>query len=80
MARTAFNIQPNPAQGSIEVRCNHEQAQAVLRIRDAAGRVVQEETFSGNTLLLDINGLRPGLFVVSLESVESRTYQRLVIE
>ena len=80
LSRAVFSIRPNPAHGSLEVRSNHEQAQAMLRIRDAAGRVVQEEVFSGTTQLLDINGLRPGLFVVSLESAESRTYQRLVIE
>ncbi len=80
VSRTAFSMQPNPARGSIEVRCNHEQAQAMLRIRDAAGRVVHEEIFSGTTLLLDINGLSSGLFLVSLESAEGRTHQRLVVE
>lgn len=80
LSHANFSMRPNPAQGSIEVRCNQEQAQAMLRIRDAEGRVVQEEMFSGNTLVLDITGLSSGLFIVSVESAEGRTHQRLVVE
>lgn len=80
LSRAAFSVWPNPAHSSIEVRRDQAQAQAMLRIRDAAGRVVQEEVFSGTTQLLDINGLRPGLFVVSLESAEGRAYQPMLVE
>jgi len=75
----AFSMQPNPAQGLVEVKCTEVQAQATVRIADAAGRLVHEEMFSGTVLVVDINHLSPGLFVVSLESATGRSQQRLVI-
>ena len=80
VSRATFSMGPNPAHGNLEVRSTSTQAQAVIRIRDAAGRVVLEEMFSGTTLLLDIADLPPGLFLVSLEGTAGRTHQRLVVE
>jgi len=75
----AFNVYPNPTEGSITVRMANATASADLRVTDMMGRVVMQSTFTGNNLLVDMGQLPSGIYTVGITVGSHVAQQRLAL-
>ena len=74
----AFDVLPNPARQQATVRLAVPATQ--LRVLDLAGRPVRRAVPTGPSAVLDLTGLRPGLYLVQAEGPAGRATRRLVVE
>lgn len=65
-----INIYPNPSDGNLTVEVNYPMRDAVIRIMDINGCVVQSVSkVQGKKVLLGIESLSSGLYVIEIEDV-----------
>ncbi|MBO4599692.1 MAG: T9SS type A sorting domain-containing protein [Bacteroidales bacterium] len=77
----AFTLSPNPAKGRVTVTVGEGVAlPCVLTLRDEAGRELLRHRMEERVLNLPTRGLVPGLYLVTVESPQGSTTQRLVVE
>ena len=79
-AQPVFELWPNPAQGSVELR--HNGAGAIgknVLLMDATGRVAREWTVPVSGQRLSLEELSPGTYFVRPTGQGSNTVQRLVV-
>ncbi|MBK8339262.1 MAG: T9SS type A sorting domain-containing protein [Flavobacteriales bacterium] len=74
---------PNPATDAVNVLFDIPATDAVLTIHDVAGSLARTERFAGitpmSTRILDISGLRTGVYSLRLEHASGAVYSRLVV-
>ena len=71
-------LSPNPARGKVEVR-----ALAGLRsisLYDSHGRLVREETVSGERATVSLQGLSAGVYVMQVNTQAGLSQHKLVVE
>ncbi|MBK9177136.1 MAG: S8 family peptidase [Flavobacteriales bacterium] len=74
---SSFSIWPNPTEGEALIRLDAPSA-GRMRVLDAMGRVVIDQRFAGQALLIDLKEAAPGAYVVELNSADERRFARLV--
>lgn len=71
-------LYPNPASGAVNVQC--DAASYDLTIRDLSGRTVLQQALKGPQNQVSTQGLRKGLYVVTIRSANAVATQKLAIE
>jgi hypothetical protein len=75
----SFRLYPNPAQDQVRIDLDSVAAETVIRLFDMHGRMAGTlQTFSNNPVL-DLSGLSPGIYIVSVTSESNTGIQRLII-
>lgn len=75
----SFRLVPNPASGPVQVD-RAEGTAALLTVLDLQGRAVLETQITGPSTMLDVSGLKSGVYVVCIASPESAAVRQLVVE
>ena len=76
----ALDLFPNPSQGAATVMASWPAGDAVLNVRDAAGRLVFSERLNGNGgRRIPLEGLTPGVHLVELNAADQRLVKRLLV-
>jgi hypothetical protein len=60
-----FMLYPNPATDAITLHWNNAAEPALLRIFDGVGSLVRSERTNGQTSVIDLTGLSPGLYLLT---------------
>jgi hypothetical protein len=71
-------VYPNPASGRINI-----ESKSVLEnigIYNSLGELVYSEKITGVSHRVDLNGLKPGIYMVSVQSGKTTRYSRLIIQ
>jgi hypothetical protein len=74
---------PNPAHNTVTLSYNGRTGTGVMEVFDTAGRVAYEEQstlVAGSSLMIDVQDLAPGVYVVRLTVNGQRSEQRLMID
>ena len=74
----AFEVFPNPALRLATVQLTAPASRLV--VRDALGRAVRTVRPTSLTVALDLNGLRPGHYLVQVEGLAGTTTRQLAVE
>ena len=72
------HLAPNPATGEVKVSSFFDLRSA--DIYNAAGVRVATQTLTGHLATLSLDGLRPGLYIVAIETFAGITHKRLVVQ
>ncbi|MBS1940629.1 MAG: T9SS type A sorting domain-containing protein, partial [Bacteroidetes bacterium] len=75
----SFRLVPNPASGVVRVE-RAEGTAAWLTVLDVQGRAVLETQITGPSTMLDVSGLKSGVYVVRVAAPEAVEVGRLVVE
>lgn len=75
-----MHVRPNPAHEEVSVSVGHVMTSALITLRDARGSEVLRTRMSGTVATVDVSGLQPGLYLLSLQSDAGIGRQRLVVE
>ncbi len=65
-ASDVFMLYPNPATDAITLHRNDVAEPAVFQILDAVGSLVKSDRTNGQTTVIDLNGLSPGLYLLTM--------------
>lgn len=71
-----FEVYPNPASGFLYLK-GEDLSNSVIKLLDISGREVR--LFDGNTRMLDLQGIKQGVYCVRVESEDGRLLVRKVI-
>ena len=81
---TKLSIYPNPARGVVTVSINNYELKinngTQLTITDMAGKVLKAQTVTEKQTKVNINGLKPGMYLVTMQSAEGKTTEKLMVE
>ncbi|MDO7852917.1 T9SS type A sorting domain-containing protein [Hymenobacter convexus] len=79
---TAFRCGPNPVASTGQLRVELQApAAATATLRNALGRLVQRQAFSGQATFLSTNGLCPGVYLLTVQAAaQAPLTQRVVVE
>lgn len=75
---TLLRFLPNPTSDWVQVTLPVGSPQAKLQIMDAAGRVYREMNIVGAEARIDVSFLRPGVYVITLETPTGSQSARLI--
>lgn len=75
---TSFRLVPNPASDLVRIE-RADATRAVITVLDGQGRTVLETSITGPSAMLDVSGLKGGVYVVWMEG-HDRQVERLVVE
>lgn len=75
---TSFRLVPNPASDLVRIE-RADATRAVITVLDVQGRTVLETSITGPSAMLDVSGLKGGVYVVWMEG-HDRQVERLVVE
>ncbi|MEM6771953.1 MAG: T9SS type A sorting domain-containing protein, partial [Bacteroidota bacterium] len=70
-----LSVYPNPANDAVFVSAKES---GQLEIRDAQGRIVNQVATNGERQRIDLNGLNPGLYFITLNNGSTVTSQRFI--
>lgn len=76
----SFQIYPNPATDRVTVKADFELTGGMVTVYEATGRVVITNVVTQSQPTLDISGLQPGLYVISVEKGDITRRTRMMIE
>jgi 1,4-alpha-glucan branching enzyme len=79
MAASSIRVYPNPASAQLFWQTDGLPMER-WQVTDLNGRTVMEGRSSSGQGALDIRGLQPGMYVLTLENSQSRAQQRFVVE
>ena len=76
-----ISIYPNPAKSFITVKTTTELSEATWFLSDVTGRSVLNGAIAGKETLIDISGLSPGLYLLTLKDkrVGARVVQKVIV-
>lgn len=74
-----FSMYPNPTSDQVEIVLGGARSTADLHVLDATGRTVMKQALHRARTVVDLRRLRPGIYLVQLESGNHTTTMRLVI-
>ena len=81
---TKLSIYPNPARGVVTVSINNYELKinngTQLTITDMAGKVLKTQTVTEKQTKVNINGMKPGMYLVTMQSAEGKTTEKLMVE
>jgi YVTN family beta-propeller protein len=76
---TMLELYPNPAKTYLSIRLPHTVNWLEMNIFDATGRLVMSEELSGKNNHISLDGIKNGVYFVSLQSQDQIVIKRLVI-
>ncbi len=79
VAEPSFRLVPNPASGQVQVE-RAEGTSAWITVLDVQGRAVLETPITGPSAMLNVSGLKSGVYVVWIAAPEAVDVGRLVVE
>lgn len=84
-AFTLEGIYPNPVHGQAFIRLTgNEAGQLKARLLDLQGRLVRQHNYDltegNNEFLFGVDGIRPGMYFMEVESAGKRSTQRVVVQ
>jgi len=75
-----FSMFPNPAKSSTLISFNEEVVECVVAVRDLNGTVVSEFRIENVMIIsLDINGLKPGIYIVNIKGRNASGSEKLIV-
>jgi glucose/arabinose dehydrogenase len=77
--QTAFEVAPVPANESVSIRFAIEQNSSIITLRDMTGRIILEVSFSGTQLLLNVEHIPSGVYILTVESDSGISTKQLII-
>jgi hypothetical protein len=66
-SREPLSIYPNPSSGLVQIQRQNPTGSALVSVYDLRGHLISEYSLEGELLNLDLSGLGPGMFIVSLK-------------
>jgi hypothetical protein len=75
-----LNIFPNPARKTLNVRIDEDFVKASYRIINPQGVVMSNRYFTQNNLTVDLEGLKPGIYLMSLHIDGKVITRRFAVE
>ena len=72
-----FDFYPNPASGYIIVRT--DEIGSSLRIIDISGKLMHAEQIRNSSQRVDLNGVKAGVYFISIEGEGKRVTQKLIV-
>ncbi len=75
----SFRLYPNPAQDKVRIDLGSDAAEVVIRLFDMHGRRIGSLQNFSNNPELDLSGLSPGIYMVSITSGSNAGIRRLII-
>jgi hypothetical protein len=75
--KSVFQMGPNPCEGSLNIHRISTEKEEIFII-DALGKTVHKEDISGQYFSLDVSGLKPGLYTVTIGRDRHRA-QKLIV-
>ncbi len=76
---SGIEIYPNPAQGFVNVKSSDSELEGVV-LMDITGKEVRRWSLNGNEARLNLEGIRPGMYILQVKSVEGQTSRRLSLK
>lgn len=73
----SLKIYPNPAGESVQLEYKEALQVRSIQLADISGRVIR--TYPAGSTVLDLGGVSPGLYFVSVEAAQGRMVQRIVV-
>ncbi|MBO3116246.1 T9SS type A sorting domain-containing protein [Winogradskyella sp. DF17] len=75
-----FNLilYPNPSKEWLNIQFGETLEKGLLSIYDVNGRLIQQKEVSGDTLLLNIENLNSGMYILSIEEQNSKVVKRFM--
>lgn len=77
LEKISFDFYPNPANGYITVRT--DEIGSTLRIIDISGKLIRVEKVVNTNQRIDLNGVKSGVYFISVESEARRILQKLIV-
>ena len=75
---TTFSLYPNPAMDHVSITLNND-GFTTAHIVDLNGRIVWEAQAHGNTLIIPLDNVESGIYIVQVRSDSSLMQQKLVV-
>ncbi|MBL7682714.1 MAG: T9SS type A sorting domain-containing protein [Flavipsychrobacter sp.] len=73
-------IYPNPASGYFSINTTEKFAQGSVTLTDVTGKVIKSETVHSQGQHVSLNGVAPGVYIVTVQLDEKRNTQRIVVQ
>jgi len=73
-------IFPNPAKEMVNIIYPFDETTVTLTLISADGKTMETKTLSNNETQLEVRNLKPGIYILKFESMESTVIKRLVIQ
>jgi len=78
--KNAFALYPNPAFGHVAIDCPQKQHIGELYLTSVSGKVVFNRRLTTSHSCIDLSGIAPGVYMVTLESTEGKLMEKLVVQ
>ena len=75
-----ISIYPNPNKGVFTLKCDACNNPTELQITNTVGQIVYQVNISGKTNEIDISGLQPGIYILTLSTGSSTTFKKIIVE
>jgi hypothetical protein len=76
----AFNIYPNPATSTLQLKFDHELKDAVVELKDVLGQQIITTKFEGPELSLDLAFLAKGVYFISVLENGSSSSKKIILD
>lgn len=74
------SLYPNPAQNMVNVKLLKPGYNTLINITDMQGRIVLSKTFSGNTISINTETLKAGMYMVTIQNDNGIVIEKLIID
>lgn len=74
-----FSIYPNPADDHFRIKCNDPKIGCTIIMFDSYGKIILNQFFNTDELLLDIENINPGIYFIQLMGAERTERIKLII-
>ncbi|MCK5137615.1 MAG: T9SS type A sorting domain-containing protein [Bacteroidales bacterium] len=74
-----FEIYPNPASDHLWIRSSHKQIDRIL-LQDLTGKVAVEQSVNSNEFRLNLGHLKPGLYILKVNTIKGEKTAKIIVE
>ena len=78
VGKPGFTLFPNPATSSVKINMNSNTNATALLIYDITGRLLQQQPVNNNSLLVNIDNLKQGIYYFVLQDGANRYTQKVI--
>ncbi|MCC6600928.1 MAG: T9SS type A sorting domain-containing protein, partial [Crocinitomicaceae bacterium] len=76
---SAFNIYPNPSDGSYTMDISADLLRSQIYIYDSMGRLIFQTTLSKSTTTINLPELSSGVYLVKLQTADGQSVDRSIV-
>ena len=81
MEEAGVRVYPNPSRGSFTIELNGNLGGAIIEVMDFSGKLIDRKIFTNsNQSTIDINGLSPGMYYLSVQKAASISNHKLLVK